>query len=157
MGKRVPSGRTTATALASGRSARTMTPPSGPGCVAAGCVAAGCVAAGGAPSTGCGSWWVPPTIRSISSRLTCAGRSGVLAISGVGNRAERDVQPVGPIPGLVHHLIDRLVKDECAEQGRVRGWIHPARLGVPGAERGLVAPHPLASRVMHARLVSVRA
>src|SRR5689334_3485069 len=53
MGSLRPSSRTAVTDVASGRNARMITPP-GPGC---------------APSTECGSWCCPATIRSISPRL----------------------------------------------------------------------------------------
>src|SRR6185437_1239859 len=53
MGSLRPSSSTAVTDVASGRNARMITPP-GPGC---------------APSTECGSWWCPATIRSISPRL----------------------------------------------------------------------------------------
>src|ERR1700747_585550 len=56
MGSLRPSSSTAVTDVASGRSARMIT-PSGPGC---------------APSTECGSWCWPATIRSISPRLTSA-------------------------------------------------------------------------------------
>ena len=54
MGTRRPSGSTTATDWASGRSARMVTPS----------------APGWAPSTECGSWCTPATMASMVSRLT---------------------------------------------------------------------------------------
>src|SRR5215469_15962986 len=212
MGNRRPSASTTAAVAASGSSARTRT-PSGPGC---------------APSTECGSWWMPATIRSISPAVTPAawsavppvcpvplicsvlllsmplivaclprgrsalgaslasgGPSGVrgcppMALSRrrdtagpcgvrhgtcgvpagdvarvshlscscqcVCDGAERDVHPGGPVPRLVQHLVDRFVQGEGAHEDGMLCRIRSARPRVPGAEHGLVAPHPVPGR-----------
>jgi hypothetical protein len=51
------------------------------------------------------------------------------------------------VPGLVDHLIYRLVQHESAQQRAVGLRIHPASLGVALAESRLAALHPLVGEV----------
>src|SRR5205814_10017477 len=81
MGSLRPSSSTAATDVASGRNARMITPP-GPGC---------------APSTECGLWCCPATIRSISPRLGPAA-SGTPA-SGPAASAPATSGPAASGPG----------------------------------------------------------
>ena len=51
------------------------------------------------------------------------------------------------MPGLVHHLIYRLVQHESPQQRAVDLRIHAASLGVALTERRLAALHPLVGEV----------
>jgi hypothetical protein len=51
------------------------------------------------------------------------------------------------VPGLVNHLIYRLVQHESPQQRAVDLRIHPASLGVALTERRLAALHPLVGEV----------
>src|SRR6266446_7429620 len=144
MGNLRPSLVTTVTLVASGRSARTVT-PSGPGW---------------APRMECGSWWCPATMRSISSTLIwgmqgwllrrgaggglagAAARPGGCPSRGGPERIERYGQPGWPVPGLVHHLVDRLVQLEGAQRRLVTARVAPAGLSVALAECRAVALRP---------------
>jgi hypothetical protein len=59
------------------------------------------------------------------------------------------------VPGLVNHLIYRLVEHQSSQQRAVGLRIHAASLGVALAERRLTALHPLVGEV--AELLAVRA
>jgi hypothetical protein len=59
------------------------------------------------------------------------------------------------VPGLVHHLVYRLIEHQGAQQRGVGLRVHPAGLRVALAERGLAALRPLAGDVTE--LLAVRA
>ena len=59
------------------------------------------------------------------------------------------------MPGLVDHLIYRLVQHEGPQQRAVDLRIHAASLGVALAERRLAALHPLVGEVFE--LLGIRA
>ena len=59
------------------------------------------------------------------------------------------------MPGLVNHLVYRLVHHQCPQQGAVDLRIHATSLGVALAERRLAALHPLVGEV--SELLGVRA
>jgi hypothetical protein len=59
------------------------------------------------------------------------------------------------VPGLVHHLIYRLIQHQGPQQRAVDLRIHAASLGVALTERRLAALHPLVGEV--SELPGVRA
>src|SRR5215207_4072455 len=59
------------------------------------------------------------------------------------DRGHRDVQPGGPVAGLVEDLVDRLVGLERAQQQRLPSWVRAPRPGVAGQEGLAVAVCPL--------------
>ena len=59
-----------------------------------------------------------------------------------GNRAQRDVQPAGPMPGLVGHLVDGLVQLVDREDVGVGARVGPRGRSVTVAERSAVALDP---------------
>jgi hypothetical protein len=59
------------------------------------------------------------------------------------------------VPGLVHHLVHRLIEHQGPQQRGVGLRVHPAGLGIALAERSLAALHPLVSG--KAELLGVRA
>src|SRR4029077_16109282 len=73
----------------------------------------------------------------------------------VGDRSEWDSQPAGPVPGLVHHFVDRLIQDEGAQQDGGRARIDPPRGRVAGAEGGLVTAYPVQGTVVQVLAVRV--
>ena len=135
---------------ASGRSARTVTPPS-----------CGC-----APSTACGSWWRAADDagrgrlgrRRVDRGAVDSGSRGVVAAvrargprAGASrrDRAERDRQPGRPVAGLVDHLVDRLVGLEAraAAAPSSRGSPSPPRRWRSRRRRRPVALGPLGGAV----------
>src|SRR5260370_22683920 len=112
----------------------------------------------------CGSLWLPAAMRSIASTLIwgmqgwlprrgagggaagAAARPGGCPSRGGPERIERYGQPGWPVPGLVHHLVDRLVQLEGAQRRLVTARVAPAGLSVALAECRAVALRPAVRR-----------
>src|SRR5262245_48403783 len=78
---------------------------------------------------------------------SCRGRPGRqrrVRLGEAADRAERDLDPRRPVPGLVQHLVDGLVQFEGAQRDRLRVEVEPAAGAVAGQERRPVALRPLA-------------